>query len=148
MLPPLAPADAVMLLPSRRRITPPEISSIIPASAIADDVEILLPCPSFTEPAVLMRTLPADPLPVFALETELSESILKVPRVKLTEPAPAEVKEMAEMLPPFCMRRLLALTPTSPPFPVPPAASAEMPVKQFEPAPSIKSELAATLTFP
>src|SRR5438874_10789512 len=90
-----------MLLPLLSLITPSEISSMLPAPLNFDDVEIVLPCLSLTEPVASIDTPPAAPLPVLALEMELPESILSVPRLNCTKPAAADVKDAAETAPPF-----------------------------------------------
>ena len=89
-----------MLLWSFNLIIPAELISILPAMALVDSVVMLLPCLSFKGPVAPMITLPASPLPVFALEMELPESMLRVPKVKLTEPAAPDVEDAAEIAPP------------------------------------------------
>src|SRR5205085_8433471 len=94
------------------------------------------------DPLVLIKTLPAEPVPVFALEMALLESMLNIPRLKLTEPAAADVNDALETVPSFCSTKELALTVTSPPMPLLPAAAmAKMPVeKKSKQPPSMRSE--------
>src|SRR5437588_13015616 len=98
----------------------------------------------------MMSALPAEPTPVFALEIELSDVMLSVPRLNCTEPAAADVKDAAEAAPPFCSDKELALTTTSPPTPLlPTPATAKIPVENRSEERRVgKDERARTSTYP
>src|SRR5438067_9230249 len=100
-----------------------------------------------------METLPAAPLRVLALEIELPESTLSVwsgdcIEPKVTEPAPFDVKDAAEMVPPLTNDKEPPSTTTLPPMPLlSTPAMARMPVENCEaPVPSISSDPVLTST--
>src|SRR6266446_5132795 len=132
---------------------PLEDNLISPPLARLEEVEILPWCFSVTGPLVQTITPPAGPVPLLALEIELSDSTVSVPRVNCTEPAGAALEDEAEIAPPFSSNSWFPLTTTLPPFPALPGLpcrdAAKIPVSpSLPPVPSTIIEVAFTRTSP
>src|SRR5438105_25338 len=132
---------------------PLEDKVISPPLARLEEVEILPWCFSVSGPVVQTITPPAGPVPLLALEIELSDSTVSVPRVNCTEPAGAALEDEAEIAPPFSSNNWFPLTTTLPPFPALPAIArgdlAKIPVSpSLPPVPSTIVEVAFTRTSP